>query len=165
MTNTTVPTPPRMGTVSVAGIIALVGGLAAVVAIFLPWIRLCLDFGGFAADPVCVTDWGFRGFGIAAAASAIAAATLGALCLTFQTRQSRFVLAIGILGCAGVIAINTVMGFTGQLGGSSPGIGVWLSLVATLLTGAGGVIALYESRTLRSRGAGFSEHTPPPPPP
>jgi hypothetical protein len=139
---------PRVRSHSFGAICALVGAVVSGFSLFLPWQSACFGLGGFSPEPLCDSIPGLTAFGVAAAGAALATFPLAILSLTLHTRQARLGLALGILGCASLMAIRTVLGFTEIGEGFAPQAGLWVALGGTILLTVGGALAVFESLRL-----------------
>jgi hypothetical protein len=117
-------------------ILMMLGGLALIGSLFLPWERVDLQ-QLFGADVPSLTFSGFStGTGKVAGLLAVGSAAAGVVYLALRLRRRRLVVAIAGLGTAVGAGFVTLVGLFG-----SPAIGLVVGLVGAVLSIIGGVLA------------------------
>lgn len=117
-------------------ILIIVGGIALIGSLFLPWERVDLQ-ELFGADVPTLTFSGFStGTGKIAGLLAVASAAAGVVYLALGLRRRRLAVAIAGLGGGVGAGFVTLVGLFG-----SPAIGLVVGLLGAVLSIIGGVLA------------------------
>jgi hypothetical protein len=120
---------------TVGAILMIVGAIALIGSLFLPWERVDLQ-QLFGVDVPSLTFNGFStGIGKVAGLLSVGSATAGVIYLALGVRRRRLVVAIVGLGSSVGAGFVTLVGLSG-----SPAIGLVVGLVGAVLSIIGGVL-------------------------
>jgi hypothetical protein len=132
-----------MRRVSTGSKILLITGLLLFIDLFLPWQRVCIDFGGFGGG--CASVSGFSGLGILVAILLIGLLVwegmlIAGVNVNMGTTSPAMISAI----IAGAAALFTIILFLTRL--QAIGFGAWIGLILALVLAYGAYVRFNESK-------------------
>jgi hypothetical protein len=148
--------------VPVGGILSLVGGLASVIVVFLPWQSV--DFSEFLGSDFSINVRGIEKLvGVVLLLLGISAVVLGILGIALRTMIALQAIGIATLAVGAVALLMGVIGVASSLEASA--FGAFLAPFGGVVIGVGGMVTLSERARVPHAAASPFVSTPPPPPP